>query len=121
MLFMVAMGYSCLCVINDRRNGSWNRELLSGVSLFEIILSHYIVNMVIMIMLLIGCALLIYYELGLTNHGSLFLEFILTVLNYMAGTSFGFFFSCTFESYTLAVYSAIGLTLMQMFLSGSIW
>ena len=118
---MVSMGYSCLCVIHDRRNGSWNRELLSGVSLFEIILGHYIVNMVILVLLLVGCAVIIYYELGLINHGNLFLEIVLTILNYLAGTSFGFLFSCTFESYTLAVYTAIGLTLMQIFLSGSIW
>lgn len=118
---MVAMGYSCLCLIHDRRNGSWNRELLSGVSLFEILLAHYIVNLIIMSLLLIGCAILIYYKMGLTNHGNLILESSLTVLNYLAGMSFGFLFSCTFESYMLAVYSAIGLTLMQIFLSGSIW
>lgn len=121
MLFMVAMGYCCLTVIHDRRNGSWNRELLAGVSLFEVILSHFLVNLIIMMSLLIGSAIIIYLEMGLSNHGNLFLECTLTALNYIAGMFFGFLFSCTFENYTLAVYSSIGMSLMQIFLSGSIW
>lgn len=118
---MVAMGYCCLCIIHDRRNGSWNRELLSGVSLFEVILAHCIVNLIIMVSLLIGCAIIVYLEMGLINRGSLFMECMLTSLVYIAGMFFGFLFSCTFENYTLAVYSSIGLSLMQIFLSGSIW
>lgn len=121
MLFMLSISFCCLSVINDRKNGSWNRELLSGVSLFEVIVAHFIVNIVVMIFQLSSLFFVFKYTMDLPNNGNVIVESLLTILIYISGVIFGLLFSCEIESYFLAVYTSIGLTIGQVILSGSIW
>lgn len=118
---MVAIIYSCISLIHDRRNGSWNRELLSGVSIFEILVAHLAVNVTIMVIAIAESLLVINFTMSVANHGHILAEVSLIVLIYLAGVVFGLLFSCKFDDYTLAIYVCMGISILQIFITGSIW
>jgi hypothetical protein len=55
------------------------------------------------------------------NRGSLGLELVIMTLVYLSGMFFGLFFSCKFDDFNLAIYTAMGLSIYQMFMTGSLW
>lgn len=118
---MTAITFCCFSIINDRKSGAWNRELLSGVSLQEIILAHFVVNIFMMIFELLNLFLVFKFSMKLPNEGNIFVELLLTIFIYISGICFGLWFSCETENYFLVVYTSIGLTIVQVFTSGSVW
>lgn len=118
---MVAIIYSCISLIHDRRNGSWNRELLSGVSISEILVAHLAVNVTIMVIAIAESVLIINFTMNFENHGNILMEISIIVLIYLAGVFFGLLFSCKFDDYTMAIYVCMGISILQIFITGSIW
>lgn len=118
---MCALTHCSFVITNQRRSGSWNRELLAGVSVIEIIASHMIVNTVVMLLKLPCCALTIYLSMSLTNNGSLFLEIFGSILMYIIGLLNGLLMSCTIEDYTMSSFAIIGTIFISCIVSGGLW
>lgn len=120
-LFIMSITFSCISLINDRRNGSWNRELLSGVSIYEILIAHFTLHCTVMVIMVTETMIVVFYTMSLDNQGSFLMETILVILVYLAGLFFGLLFSCKIDDYTMAIYMCMGMSIAQIFLTGAIW
>lgn len=93
MMFYIAAGLTVAIFIADRKEGFWNRTLLAGVTLRELMLVHVLTHSVVLIIQLVETILLIAFVFGAENKGSnATVIFLLMMLAY-AGMFFGILLS----------------------------
>lgn len=93
MMFYIAAGLTVAIFIADRKEGFWNRTLLAGVTLKEMMLVHVLTHSVVLIIQLVETIILIFLVFGAENKGSnVAVIFLLMMLAY-AGMFFGILLS----------------------------
>lgn len=93
MMFYIAAGLTVAIFIADRKEGFWNRTLLAGVTLKEMMLVHVLTHSVVLIIQLVETIVLIFFVFGAENKGSnIAVIFLLMMLAY-SGMFFGILLS----------------------------
>ncbi|XP_018355820.1 PREDICTED: ABC transporter G family member 20-like [Trachymyrmex septentrionalis] len=121
LIFCLANTVSTSVIITDRLEGVWNRSIVQGVRTDEILLSHILIQSIIIIIHTAMIMLLYFSIWGLECKGSILDVTILTFLMGFCGLMYGFVISIIWKNYTMANYTSIGSFVILTFLSGCIW
>jgi ABC-type multidrug transport system permease subunit len=108
-------------LIPERKEGLWNRTLIAGVSMIELMTSHAIICIAVIFIHLLEIAAGMMIILKMEFVGSFMLVTLLWTLVALSGLSFGLFLSCIIDDFVLANYLNIGVFLGFMFTSGIFW
>lgn len=85
----LAVGLTALCLVMDRKEGLLERSFVAGVKAYQIILSHIIIQFVIILIQILLLLFTIFVIFQVELKGSIFLVLTLTLLQGIAGMSFG--------------------------------
>lgn len=121
MMFYIAAGLTVAIFIADRTEGFWNRTLLAGVTLKEMMLVHVLTHSVILILQLLETIFLIAFVFGAENKGSnLGVLFLLMMLAY-SGMFFGMLLSVECSDLREANFVLTGIATPMVVLAGMFW
>lgn len=121
ILFHTSATLSAFIFLEDRISGCWNRILLSGVNIAEVILSHVIIQSFV---LMIHHAqalfvILIYFE-GLNAYQISVISLILIITQY-SGLFIGLCIACLERTLMKSQFALSGLSVIMLYMSGIIW
>jgi ABC-2 family transporter protein len=118
MMFYIAAGLTVAIFIADRKEGFWNRTLLAGVTLKELMLVHVLTHSVVLVIQLIETIILIAFVFGAENKGSnLAVIFLLMMLAY-SGMFFGILLSVECNDLREANFVLTGIATPMVVLAG---
>lgn len=119
-MFFACAANTIAIFLCDRINGSWNRDLITGVSTFELIFAHFVVNFFIGIFQMIISLTLMFSYYPQTWHSDVFLLTLLLLFVVICGILFGITLSCSLDSLSTTgqVGNLIGFT--NLLTSGNI-
>lgn len=123
MMFYIAAGLTVAIFIADRKEGFWNRTLLAGVTLKELMLVHVLTHSVVLIIQLVETILLVAFVFGAENRGSnAAVIFLLMMLAY-SGMFFGILLSVECNDLREANFVLTGIATPMVVLAGKnhIW
>ncbi|XP_034939322.1 ABC transporter G family member 23-like [Chelonus insularis] len=121
LLFFIAASVSSAIIITDRHEGIWNRSLVQGVTTTEILLSH-ILSQLIIVVIQVGVTVIITFaQYDYEYHGSLGTIIFLLFLMGICGLCYGFVVSVFCTSHTVANYIVTGSFYPVVLLSGWLW
>ncbi|XP_018353531.1 PREDICTED: uncharacterized protein LOC108755150, partial [Trachymyrmex septentrionalis] len=121
MSFFLAAAVSTTLIITDRMEGVWNRSVVQGVRTEEILLSHVLIQSVVIIIHTAMIMLLIFPIWGLECKGSIFIVMVLMFLSGFCGLMYGFIISVTCKNQIIAHYSSAGSFFPFVVLNGCLW
>ncbi|EGI65058.1 ABC transporter G family member 20 [Acromyrmex echinatior] len=119
--FFLAIIVSTTLIITDRMEGVWDRSVVQGVRTEEILLSHILIQCVIIIIHTAMTTLLIFPIWGLECKGPMFTVIVLIFLSGFCGLMFGFLISVTCKNHFVAQYISAGSFFALILLNGTIW
>ncbi|KAG5674741.1 hypothetical protein PVAND_004692 [Polypedilum vanderplanki] len=121
MMFYIAAGLTVAIFIADRKEGFWNRTLLAGVTLKEMMLVHILTHSVVLILQLLETIFLIAFVFGAENKGSnIAVLFMLMMLAY-SGMFFGMLLSVECNDLREANFVLTGIATPMVVLAGMFW
>lgn len=120
-LFYTAASVSSSIFIEERLSGCWNRILLNGVNLIEVIVAHGVIQLIIILVHLAQTLLIIfiYYE-GLKTHQVLNIVVII-VISQCGGFFVGICIACVMNSVMKSQYAVYGLCSSVLYINGTMW
>lgn len=120
-LFYTAATVSSSIFIEERLSGSWNRILLNGVHLIEVIVAHSAIQTIIFLVHLAQTLLIlfIYYD-GLKAH-QVFNIVVIIVISQYCGFFVGICIACIMNSVIKSQYAVNGLCSSMVYLNGTMW
>lgn len=120
-LFYTAATVSSSIFIEERLSGCWNRILLNGVNLIEVIIAHGAIQTIIYLVHLAQTLLIIfiYYE-GLKAQQVLNIVVIIAISQY-CGFFVGICIACIMNSVMKSQYAVNGLCSSMVYLNGTMW
>ncbi|XP_011055070.1 PREDICTED: ABC transporter G family member 20-like isoform X2 [Acromyrmex echinatior] len=121
LIFSLANTVSTSLIIADRLEGIWNRSIVQGVKTDEILVSHILIQSIIIIIHTAMIMLLYFSIWELECKGSIFDIIILTFLMGFCGLMYGFVISIMWKDYIMANFTSIGSFVVLIFCSGCIW
>ncbi|KAF2886557.1 hypothetical protein ILUMI_19616 [Ignelater luminosus] len=117
----LGLALTALAMITERKEGTFDRLLITGVNEIEMLVSHGLSQLVVMFVQSIIALITIFAIFGLTNQGSYLLIVLLTFLSGLFGMVYGLCISCIFTSEIPAIFAAMGSFFPMMLLSGFMW
>lgn len=121
IVFFLAVALTSGSMLAERNEGILERSLVSGITGTEILFSHVLVQMLVM-MLQSGMVLLLgFLVFGLTIKGPVGWVICLTLMTGLCGMTFGFVVSTICDTDRTATYLALGSFLPMVMLCGIIW
>jgi ABC-type Na+ efflux pump permease subunit len=121
MMFYIAAGLTVAIFIADRKEGFWNRTLLAGVTLKEMMLVHVLTHSCVLIIQLVETIILIFFIFGAENKGSnAAVIFLLMMLAY-SGMFFGILLSVECNDLREANFVLTGIATPMVVLAGMFW
>ncbi|CAH0721255.1 unnamed protein product, partial [Brenthis ino] len=121
IIFFLAVALTSGAMLAERNEGILERSLVSGITGTEILFSHVLVQMIVMIAQTITVLIIGFVVFSLTITGPVLWVTILTLINGLCGMTFGFVVSCICDTERTATYLALGSFLPMMLLCGIIW
>lgn len=120
MMFYIAAGLTVAIFIADRKEGFWNRTLLAGVTLKELMLVHVLTHSIVLVFQLVETIVLVALVFGAENKGSnLAVIFLLMMLAY-SGMFFGILLSVECNDLREANFVLTGIATPMVVLAGKI-
>ncbi|XP_046820334.1 ABC transporter G family member 20-like [Vespa crabro] len=121
LTFFVATVMTTMILISDRHEGIWERSLVQGVTTSEILFSHFVVELSIVIIqvTLICCISFVYFNLDCK--GSLVTVVMMIFFMGVCGLFYGFLVSVFCNSHLIADYIVTGSFYPIILLSGFLW
>lgn len=121
MMFYIAAGLTVAIFIADRKEGFWNRTLLAGVTLKELMLVHILTHSIVLLLQLLETIFLIAFVFGAENKGSnIAVLFLLMMLAY-AGMFFGMLLSVECNDLREANFVLTGIATPMVVLAGKLF
>ncbi|XP_076759028.1 ABC transporter G family member 20 [Xylocopa sonorina] len=121
VLFVLATSVSSTIIISDRHSGVWDRILVQGVNTSEILLTHIIVQ-AMLIVIQVTVALCIFFVMfSVECKGSMAVVISMSFLEGICGMLYGLLISVLFTSHTLVNYVSVGSFYPLILLCGMIW
>ncbi|CAG5014148.1 unnamed protein product [Parnassius apollo] len=121
IIFFLAVALTSGSMLAERNEGILERSLVSGITGTEILFSHVLVQMIVMIIQTVMVLVLGFAVFGLTINGPVGWVSVLTLIIGLCGMTFGFVVSCLCDTERTATYLALGSFLPMMLLCGIIW
>lgn len=119
MLFYTSAGITIAIFTNDRKNGVWNRTLLAGVDIMELMISHISVESLILLIQLFEVVVLARFVFQADKEGNYMLVAALFGLLGFAGMCFGMTVSCFSDNLMQSNLLITGMAQPMMILSGN--
>ncbi|KRT81367.1 hypothetical protein AMK59_5794, partial [Oryctes borbonicus] len=120
MFFMGTIMTSTI-IITDRLEGVWDRSIVAGVSSFEILLTHFATQILIIILQVIEIMVLTFVIYRTEYVGSLALITCLLALEGLCGMCFGFWVSVISDNHNMANIVTTGSFYPMILLCGLVW
>ncbi|KAG5313795.1 ABCGK protein, partial [Acromyrmex insinuator] len=115
LIFSLANTVSTSLIIADRLEGIWNRSIVQGVKTDEILVSHILIQSIIIIIHTAMIMLLYFSIWELECKGSIFDIIILTFLMGFCGLMYGFVISIMWKDYVMANFTSTGSFVVLIF------
>lgn len=121
LLFFTAASLSSFLFLDDRISGCWNRVLLCGVDIVEILAAHIAVQSIVLLVHLAEALLIfvVYFD-GLNAQQLLTITFIIIVLQY-CGLFVGIGISCITNTIMKSQLALNAMANTMLFISGIMW
>ncbi|KAL0110790.1 hypothetical protein PUN28_014028 [Cardiocondyla obscurior] len=121
LIFLLANAISTPLIITERLEGVWERSIVQGVKTEEILLSHVIIQTVVIVIHTAVTTITFFFIWNLECKGSIFEAIVLIFLNGFDGLMYGFVISIMVDNHSLANYCSLGGFLPLILLNGCIW
>ncbi|VVC96253.1 ABC transporter G family member 23 [Leptidea sinapis] len=121
IIFFLAVALTSGAMLAERNEGILERSLVSGITGTEILFSHVLVQMIVMIFQTSMVLIMGFVFFDLTIKGPVGWVTVLTLINGLCGMTFGFVVSCICDTERTATYLALGSFLPMIMLCGIIW
>ncbi|KAG5674225.1 hypothetical protein PVAND_004205 [Polypedilum vanderplanki] len=112
---------SVVSIVQCRSDGVWNRSLLNGVKISEIVITYLIQYSCYAFITSIESILCLKFVFKIEIIGNIWLAFILLFIYAMNSFLFGFNVSIILDDVTIAGFTGIGLLVIFTNLSGIVW
>ena len=121
MIFFLATLTCGLAAIIEKKDGMFNRSLVSGVTILQIMISHLITQFCVITVqtTIVFCVMFTLFDIPCI--GSPILAFMLVILLTISGMSIGLLLSVLFNEEKNAMLTAIAAFLPNYMLAGLIW
>ncbi|XP_043268137.1 ABC transporter G family member 23-like isoform X2 [Venturia canescens] len=121
VVFFLATSVSSSIIIADRHEGIWDRSLVQGVTTVEILTSHLLTLVSLILIQVILTLVMSIGHFGLECRGSLLIVGLLLFFTGFCGLCYGFLISIVSSSQTLANYISTGSFYPAILLCGCLW
>lgn len=121
LVFIMATSICSSIIITDRHSGVWDRSLVQGVTTAEILSTHLLTQVIVIVIQVATSLLIGFLQFGMECKGSLTAVIWLAILGGICGMTFGFFISVMCTSHALVNYAAVGTFYPLILLCGLIW
>jgi len=119
--YIMATGLTSLAFIIERRDGLYDRTLAAGVDHVQMLISHSIVQLVVMIVQISLVVFFTFVIYKVPTNGPFVWVFILLLLQGLAGMSFGLMVSAICKEENTAIMMILGTFYPNLLLAGVIW
>ncbi|XP_071625835.1 ABC transporter G family member 20-like isoform X2 [Temnothorax longispinosus] len=121
LVFFLANTVSTTLIVTERLEGVWDRSVVQGVRTEEILLSHIVIQSIIIAIHTSMIILLFFPIWGLECKGSIFVTIIFLFLSGFTGLMYGFIVSIGCKNHTMATYCSAGSFFPIILLNGGMW
>jgi len=121
IIYFLAVALTGEAFIMERSGGLLERSWVAGVTPIEILASHILVQFCVMIVQTAITLAFILYVFNIPCHGPILWLAVITILQGLAGMSFGFLISSLCDSQAVAMQLSIGSFYPCLLLSGILW
>ena len=121
IIYFLAVALTGEAFIMERAGGLLERSWVAGVKPSEILASHILVQFFVMIVQTVITLSFILFVFTIPCHGPILWLAIITILQGLAGMSFGFLISSLCDSQAVAMQLSIGSFYPCLLLSGILW
>lgn len=119
--YIMATGLTSLAFIIERRDGLYDRTLAAGVDHVQMLLSHSIVQLLVMIVQISLVVFFTFVIYKVPTNGPFVWVFLLLLLQGLAGMSFGLMVSAICKEENTAIMMILGTFYPNLLLAGVIW
>lgn len=119
--YIMATGLTSLAFIIERRDGLYDRTLAAGVDQVQMLISHSIVQLVVMIVQISLVVFFTFVIYKVPTNGPFVWVFMLLLLQGLAGMSFGLMVSAICREENTAIMMILGTFYPNLLLAGVIW
>ena len=119
--FSMAYGITCLVLILEREEKTFERNFVTGVTSSQIIIAHTLIRMIFMLGQGFVLLFLTIYLFGIPSKGPVVGAILLLMSQNLAGISYGMLLSAIFKRTHEAAVVAIGTIFFIILTSGVIW
>lgn len=119
--YIMATGLTSLAFIIERRDGLYDRTLAAGVDHVQMLISHSIVQLVVMVVQISLVVFFTFVIYQVPTNGPFVWVFLLLLLQGLAGMSFGLMVSAICKEENTAIMMILGTFYPNLLLAGVIW
>lgn len=119
--YIMATGLTSLAFIMERRDGLYDRTLAAGVDHVQMLISHSIVQLVVMVVQISLVVFFTFVIYKVPTNGPFIWVFFLLLLQGLAGMSFGLMVSAICKEENTAIMMILGTFYPNLLLAGVIW
>lgn len=119
--YIMATGLTSLAFIMERRDGLYDRTLAAGVDQVQMLISHSIVQLVVMVVQISLVVFFTFVIYKVPTNGPFVWVFFLLLLQGLAGMSFGLMVSAICKEENTAIMMILGTFYPNLLLAGVIW
>uniref|UniRef100_T1KY65 Uncharacterized protein n=2 Tax=Tetranychus urticae TaxID=32264 RepID=T1KY65_TETUR len=119
--YILAVGLTALCFVMDRKEGLLERTFVAGVQAYQILFAHIIIQCSIILIQTILLLFTIFVIFQIDLNGSVISVTVLTLLQGIAGMSFGFLISALCYEEQSAMLISVGSFYPNLILCGILW
>lgn len=119
--YIMATGLTSLAFITERRDGLYDRTLAAGVNQVQMLISHSIVQLVVMVVQISLVVFFTFVIYKVPTNGPFVWVFLLLLLQGLAGMSFGLMVSSICREENTAIMMILGTFYPNLLLAGVIW
>ncbi|XP_003426606.1 ABC transporter G family member 20 isoform X2 [Nasonia vitripennis] len=121
IIFFLSTAVSSSIIIADRAEGVWDRSLVQGVTTAQILFSHILTQVVMIIIQVTVVMCISFVHFQLPCKGSLVTVTAMVLLTGICGMCYGFLISVLCNSHTVANFVSTGSFYPIILLCGAIW
>ncbi|XP_071441103.1 ABC transporter G family member 20-like [Hetaerina americana] len=120
-VFFLAVGMTATVMVTERYEGLWDRTLVAGITPGELLLGHIMMQTVMVFLQTTESLMIALLIFGFPCRGSIFLAFLLTWVQGIAGMCCGFFVSVSSRTISECNYFSTGCFYPVVLMGGSLW
>ncbi|BES94136.1 ATP-Hypothetical protein cassette sub-family A ABC1 member [Nesidiocoris tenuis] len=119
--FYTTAMYTSSSIVMERSSGLFERSKIAGLTMFEIIVAHVVIQIIVMFIQNALSFVVLFGILGNPMRGNMGTAWLIMSLNELAGMGFGFFLSVLITAEKNVAYVGIATVLSLFMLTGTLW